>query len=84
MERHGDVTVDFSVFGGGMKHVRIPFHQTVRVLIEELAIIYGFEEDQKSGRYQSFKALITEQFISGNQTLLDVNIKDGEILIIQK
>lgn len=84
MERHGNVTIDFSVFGGGVKHVRIPFHQTVRVLIEELTDIYGYQEMQKIGQYQSFKALITEQFIQGSQTLLEANIKDGEILVIQK
>lgn len=84
MEHHGNVTIDFSIFGGGLKHVRVPFHQTARLLIEELAEIYGYSEQQKIGQYQSFKALITEQFIQGGQTLIDVNIKDGEILIIQK
>lgn len=84
MERHGNVTVDFSVLGGGIKHVRIPFHQTTRVLIDELAEIYGLKDAQRIGQYQSFKALITEQFIQGSETLLDANIKDGEILVIQK
>lgn len=84
MEKHGNVTVDFSIYGGDKKHVRVPFHQEARVLIEELAEIYGFADEQKQGQYQSFKALITEQFIQGSQTLLQANIKDGEILIIQK
>lgn len=84
MEKHGNVTIDFSVMGGGRKHVRIPFHQETRVLIDELAQIYGFEKAQQTGQYQSFKALITEQFIQGSQTLLEANIKDGEILVIQK
>lgn len=84
MEKHGNVTIDFSVYGGNRKHVRIPLHQEVRILIDELAEIYGFVEIQKKVQYQSFKALISEQFIQGSQTLLQANIKDGEILVIQK
>lgn len=84
MERHGNVTIDFSILGGGIKHVRVPFHQTTRLLIKALAEIYSLEEAQEQGQYQSFKALLSAQLIQGNQTLNDANIKDGEILIVQK
>lgn len=84
MEKHGNVTIDFRSYGGDRKDVRIPFHLTMRELIEELSEIYGYSEIQKKEQYQSCKALISEQFITGKQTLLETNVKEGEILEIIK
>lgn len=84
MEKHGNVTIDFSNYGGSRVDIRVPFHLNSRSLINELVNIYGFSSLQKELQFQSFKAIISEQFISGKQTLLDANVKDGEILVIIK
>lgn len=84
MEKHGNVTIDFVNYQGGKLDLRVPFHMNVRSLIEELASIYGYEEKQSKMQFQSFKAIISEQFISGKQTLLEANVKEGEILVIIK
>lgn len=84
IEKHGDVTIDFSAYGGTRKHLKIPLHQSARQLIEELSEIYGFSAQQNELQLQSFKALLSEQFIAGSQTLLEKNVKTGEILIIVK
>lgn len=84
MEKHGNVTIDFGIYGGARVDLRVPFHLNTRSLINELASIYGFEDVQKDLQFQSFKAIVSEQFISGKQTLLEANIKDGEILVIIK
>lgn len=82
MEKHGNVTIDFVNYGFKKVDVRIPFHMTAKDLINELCELYGLESKQRELEYQSFKAVISEQFVSGKQTLLDANIKDGEILIV--
>lgn len=82
MEKHANVTIDFTSYGIGKKDVRIPLHMKTKDLIQELCEIYQLQTLHKNLEFQSFKALISEQFISGMQTLLEANIKDGEILVL--
>lgn len=84
MEKHGNVTIDFKNFGGPRIDMRVPFHLNARSLINELASIYGYGELQVDLQLQSFKTVISEQFISGKETLIDAGVRDGEILIIIK
>jgi len=84
MEKHGNVTIDFANYGGKKIDMKLPFHLQTRELINELVEIYGFTEIQEELQLQSFKAQIREKFISGKETLLEANIKDGEVLLIIK
>jgi uncharacterized ubiquitin-like protein YukD len=84
MEKHGNVSIDFSNYGGKIVNMRVPFHQTCRELINDLVEIHNYESLQDKLQLQSFKALIGKKFISGRESLIDANIKDGEILVIIK
>lgn len=84
MEKHGNITIDFSSYGGNRVDLKIPFHMKTRDLINELSSIYGYSELQDELQLQSFKALLSNKFISNKETLLDANIKNGEILLIIK
>jgi uncharacterized ubiquitin-like protein YukD len=84
MKKHGIVTVDFEIFGGKRYDLKVPFDIPVKVLIFEIAKIYGYAEIIRIKQYQSFKAILTSQIIQGSMTLEDANIKEGEILYIKQ
>ncbi len=84
MEKHGNITIDFSIYGIAKQDLRIPFHMPVKDIIADLVEIFGLQELQEQLHCQSFRAQISQKFIPGSKTLLEENIKEGEVLTILK
>jgi uncharacterized ubiquitin-like protein YukD len=84
MEKYGNISIDFKNFGGEVENLRIPLHQSSKLIIDELVDIYNYELIQEKKQLYSFKARLSKKYISKNKTLLEENIKDGELLEIVK
>ena len=84
MQKHRNITIDFTNFDGIIVDVRIPLHLTSEELITELVRLYGYEKIQANLQLKSFKSLLNGNIISSGDTLIEANVKNGDILKVIK